>query len=137
MRCWFKAAAFAALALAFGAVVWCAMAPSPDLVRITWMPVWLGKWADANPTFRNFPAFAVLGFVFFVVGIAFFQRVPPFFLAILSAFSASVVAVCLEVLQLALPGRFFDSADIFWSVAGAITGASLSALFDKLLPRRF
>jgi hypothetical protein len=136
MRGWFKPAALAALALALGAVVWCAAAPSPDLALIIWMPVWLGKWANAYPTFRNFPAFAVLGFVFFVAGGVFFRRTPPVFLAVLSACSASVVAVGLEFLQLSLPGRFFDSADIAWSVAGAAAGTVFAFALFCLFGRR-
>jgi len=136
MRGWFKPAALAALALALGAVVWCAAAPSPDLALIIWMPVWLGKWANAYPTFRNFPAFAVLGFVFFVAGAAFFRRTPPVFLAVLSACSASVVAVGLEFLQLSLPGRFFDPADIAWSVAGAAAGTVFAFALFCLFGRR-
>lgn len=136
MRLWFQAAAFAALVLALGAVAWCAAAPSPDLALIVWMPAWLGKWANAYPTFRNFPAFAVLGFVFFVAGAVLFRRTPPVFLAVASAFLASVAAVGLEVLQLFLPGRFFDPADIGWSLAGAVAGAVFAFAVFRSLGRR-
>jgi hypothetical protein len=140
MRVWLKLAAFATVALALGAVVWCAAAPCPALARIPWMPDWLGKWADAHPTFRNFPAFAVLAFVFCVFGAVFFRRIPPVVLASLSGLASSFVAVGLECFQLTLPGRFFDSADILWSLAGAFAGAVLPVapwcLSACLRPRR-
>jgi hypothetical protein len=41
----------------------CALAPSPDMKSLTWLPRFVARWADAEPTFRNFPAFAALAFV--------------------------------------------------------------------------
>jgi glycopeptide antibiotics resistance protein len=47
--------------------------------------------------------------------------------ALLAAAAVSVAGVVLECLQLALPGRFFDPMDFFWSVLGAVAG-SVAAL---------
>lgn len=127
----------AAAVVLLGAVVWCALAPSPDLVHIGWMPRWLGGWADANPTFRNFPAFGALAVGFFLAAAACFRFWRAGKLAGLAAIAASFVAVVLEVVQVFLPGRFFDPADIAWSVAGAIVGAAIIGFVSKMLARLF
>ena len=42
------------------ATIHCALAPSPDLHHIPWLPNAIATWANEYPAFRNFPAF---GFV--------------------------------------------------------------------------
>jgi hypothetical protein len=126
MKIFLRLVAFLGLAGVFGVVLWCALAPTPDLVNIEWMPKWLGKWADANPTFRNFPAFGILAMVFYAAGFAWFdprRGAGQCALAFIAAVTASFAAVAMEVAQVRLPGRFFDPDDIAWSMAGALTGA--------------
>lgn len=110
-------------------VFWCALAKSPAMVEICWMPVWLGKQADAYPIFRNFPAFALLSFfVSLSLGVlGGIRRVlNPLAVTIVSAFFASAVGVGLEFAQLWIPARSFDLLDIAWTLAGAMTGALLA-----------
>ena len=136
MKLFFRLATFLVLAAVFGVVLWCALAPTPDLVRIEWMPRWLGKWADANPTLRNFPAFGILAVAFYAMGFAWFdpsRGAGQCALAFISAMTVSFAAVAVEVAQVWLPGRFFDPDDIAWSMAGALTGAFVAFLAG--LPR--
>jgi hypothetical protein len=103
------------------------------------MPRWIGKWADANPTFRNFPAFGILAMVFYAAGFAWFdprRGAGQCALAFIVAVTASVAAVAMEVAQVRLPGRFFDPTDIAWSMAGALAGAFVAWLGGLFLPRR-
>lgn len=139
MNFFFRLVTFLGLFCVFGGVLWCALAPSPDLVNIQWMPRWIGKWADANPTFRNFPAFGILAIVFYAGGCVWFdpQRgAGRLALAFVAAVSTSAVALALETMQTQLPGRFFDPDDIAWSMAGALTGAFAAWLAGLFLRRR-
>ncbi len=139
MKIFFRLVTFLVLAGVFGVVLWCALAPSPDLVNIEWMPRWIGKWADANPTFRNFPAFGILAMGFYAAGFAWFdprRGAGQCALAFIGAVTASFAAVAMEVAQVRLPGRFFDPDDIAWSMAGALTGAFVAWLGGLFLPRR-
>jgi VanZ family protein len=97
------------------------------MAKLEWMPLLLGKWANENPTFRNFPAFAALAGVFFLT-VAAWSGAGRAALAFYSAVAASVLAVLLELAQLLLPARFFDPDDMAWSMAGALTGAALAWL---------
>ena len=138
MKLFFRLATFLVLTAVFGAVLWCALAPTPDLVRIDWMPRWLGKWADANPTFRNFPAFGILAMAFYAAGFAGFdpsRGAGQCALAFISAATVSFAAVAVEVAQLRLPGRSFDPDDIAWSMAGSLTGVFAAWLGGIFLPR--
>lgn len=131
MKIVFRLLTFLVLAGVFGVVLWCAIAPSPDLVNIEWMPKWIGKWADANPTFRNFPAFGLLAMVFYAAGFAWFdpsRGAGQCALGFIAAVTASFAAVAMEVAQVRLPGRFFDPDDIAWSMAGALAGALVAFL---------
>ena len=139
MKIIFRLLTFLGLVGVFGVVLWCALAPSPDLVNIEWMPKWIGKWADANPTFRNFPAFGILAMVFYAAGFAWFdpaRGAGQCALAFIAAVTASIAAVAMEVAQVRLPGRFFDPNDIAWSMAGALAGAFVAWLAGLFLPRR-
>ena len=114
----------------------CALAPSPDMKSLAWLPRFVARWADAEPTFRNFPAFAVLDFVatlfFFLLA-----RSVAAGLAFYSMFLVSLFSVMLEVVQLKLPGRFFDPLDIAWSITGAFTGSSAGFFLCLLLTAFF
>ena len=93
------------------------------------MPAWLGRWADAYPMFRNFPAFALLSFVatFALMSWNVIQRtLNPLAVAIISWAGASLLGVGLEFAQLWIPSRSFDLLDIGWTLAGAFTGALLA-----------
>ena len=107
MKIFFRLVTFLVLTGVFGVVLWCALAPTPDLVNIEWMPRWIGKWADANPTFRNFPAFGILAMGFYAAGFAWFdprRGAGQCALAFIGAVTASFAAVAMEVAQVRLPG---------------------------------
>ena len=80
-----QAGVFIALVLLGALVFACVVSPSPNMKDLGWMPRNLANWADLNPTFRNFPAFAALSLTAsFAAG---FQRN---FKAVLSAFLAAL-----------------------------------------------
>ena len=119
----------AAIVLVAGA---CALAPSPDMKSLSWMPRFVARWADAEPTFRNFPAFAMLAFaatLFFFLWARSVSAASAFY----AMFSVSLFSIALEVVQLKLPGRFFDPLDMAWSITGAFAGSTLG-FFLCLLP---
>jgi hypothetical protein len=131
----FRAAAFCIFLIVLGLVVWCSSASSPDMREIPVLPDFLAAWANANPTFRNFPAFGLLSVLLVFVGnLCRGAREVRGLIAsaLVAAAAVSVAGVVLECLQLALPGRFFDPMDIFWSVLGAVAGsfAGFACLFS-------
>ena len=131
----FRVVFFCIFLIVLGLVVWCSSAPSPDMREIPAIPDSLAVWANANPTFRNFPAFGLLSVLLVFVGnLCRGAREVRGLIAsaLLAAAAVSLAGVVLECLQLALPGRFFDAMDIFWSVLGAVAGsfAGFACLFS-------
>jgi hypothetical protein len=114
----------------------CALAPSPDMKSLAWLPRFLARWADAEPTFRNFPAFAALAFI---ATLFFFRlaRSVTAGLAFYSMFLVSLFSVMLEVVQLKLPSRSFDPLDIAWSITGSFAGSSAGFFLCQLLAAFF
>ena len=93
------------------------------------MPAWLGKWADAYPIFRNFPAFALLSFVttFALMSWSVIQRtLNSLAVAIISWLGVSLIGVALEFAQIWIPARSFDLLDIAWTLAGAFMGSLIA-----------
>lgn len=121
----FSAAGLGGFLVASAIVFVCATAPSPNMRSLEWMPKGVAAWADANPAFRNFPAFALLGFLgcLAVDAVPWEPRKKP---ALAKAFAVSalvsIAGVALELVQLRIHGRFFDPNDIAWSVSGAFAG---------------
>ena len=123
---WFFFVAF--ILLTIGSVH-CALAPSPDLQQINWIPSVIASWANEYPSFRNFPAF---GFVSMCLSCCIFCSQRPlqlhsfFKFALFSSIIVSFLGILLECLQILLPTRFFDPYDIAWSIAGAFAGSILA-----------
>ncbi len=121
----FSAAGLGVFVAAFAIVFVCATAPSPSIRNLEWIPKGVAAWADANPAFRNFPAFALLGFLGCLAmdAVPWELRKKP---CLAKAFAVSAVVsaagVALELLQLRIHGRFFDPNDIAWSLGGAFAG---------------
>jgi VanZ family protein len=114
----------------------CALAPSPDMKSLTWLPRFVARWADAEPTFRNFPAFAALAFVatlFFFLSARSVTADSAFY----AMFLVSIFSITLELVQLKLPGRFFDPLDIAWSITGSFAGSSAGFFLGLLLAALF
>jgi hypothetical protein len=99
----------------------CALAPSSEMKSLLWLPRSLAHWADLQPTFRNFPAFGLISFfaTVFVHGIFRSLSVAS---ALCIAALVSGFSIVLEAMQLLIPSRSFEWADIGWSVAGACAG---------------
>jgi glycopeptide antibiotics resistance protein len=118
------------------AILFCALAPSPVMREVIWIPTWLADWADRNGSFRNFPVFAVFAALLFVVA-TFDQQLVSRYGRWRLAFGAFIVTAllgfALEALQLLLPGRWADPMDVFWSALGALTGAVAAAVFAVVL----
>ena len=111
---------------------WCALAPSPEMKALLWLPRSVAHWADLQPTFRNFPAFAAISLiaVFFVhCGFHSLNATRAIFVTLL----VSVFSIILEVMQLMIPSRIFEMADIVWSIAGACVGALFGILAIRFL----
>jgi hypothetical protein len=128
----FRACLLFGLILLGALVLVCVMSPSPNMKDPHWIPRGLAAWADANPAFRNFPAFAALSLsATFALG--FGRNSKPVHSAFFAAFAVSVFGTVMEVLQIWIPGRFFDPNDIAWSVSGAFAGSVLALPFLWIL----
>ena len=105
---------------------------------LTWLPRFVARWADAEPTFRNFPAFAALALVA-TLFFSLWARSASGAAAFYAMFLVSLFSLALEMIQLKLPCRFFDPLDIAWSITGSFAGSSagfflslfLAALFSR------
>ena len=45
--------------LLLAAIVWVTLETSPQMTTVSWIPKFVSRWADAEPTFRNFPPYAL------------------------------------------------------------------------------
>ena len=45
--------------LILAAIVWLTLETSPRMTAVPWIPRFIARWADAEPTFRNFPPYAL------------------------------------------------------------------------------
>jgi VanZ family protein len=131
---------FGSLALTLAllaAILICALASSPNMREMAWIPGWIGEWADRNPNFRNMPVFAALSaLLFFVVTLyqPLVTRHGRWRLAFGAFVATGLLGVLLEALQLLLPHRWADWVDVFWSVAGAFFGALVAWIVARLSP---
>jgi hypothetical protein len=99
----------------------CALAPSSEMKSLLWLPRSLAYWADLQPTFRNFPAFGLIGFFATMFAHCVFRSLS--LVCVLSvAALVSGFSIILEGMQLMIPTRCFEWADIGWSVAGVCAG---------------
>ncbi|HEY1106992.1 MAG TPA: VanZ family protein [Opitutaceae bacterium] len=102
-----------------------ALRSSPFFQPISWLPRWIGRWADSHGIARNLAAFFAFGFAAFVI------LGPRWRLClILSAF-----ATVLEVSQIWIPTRIYDWKDIVASVAGILLAWPLAWLVHRLKRR--
>jgi len=59
--------AIAAAIILLAAIAVCSLTSSPSMSELPFIPTWLGTWADRNGNFRNFPVFAALSAVLFLL----------------------------------------------------------------------
>lgn len=116
------------------AIAWAFWSGSPFMQSIPWIPDSIGRWADENPNFRNFPAFGFLAFALFTAALLLRGRnIALIRTALFCTLITILLATLLELLQLALPNRSADWGDILWSALGALTATLLPALIVKRL----
>jgi hypothetical protein len=129
------------------AIVYCALAPSSRMREVWFIPEWLGKWADRNPHFRNFPAFGLLSAAMFAAwslvrplpaalagewAVAFGTNINRM---LACALALGLLGVALEFIQpyFRLRPREPSLLDVSWSVAGAFVGAFAAGIAFKFL----
>ena len=109
----------------------CALSPSPEMKSLLWLPPSLASWADLQPTFRNFPAFGAISLFATLFAHGLFRSVTVF-CAVSVTLLVSVFSTVLEAMQLFIPSRYFEWADIGWSIAGAGAGTLVGILILSL-----
>jgi glycopeptide antibiotics resistance protein len=117
--------------LLLAAIVWVTLASLPQMTTVPWIPNWLAKWADSEPTFRNFPPYAIATLLSTLTALAWIRPRTrrQGLLVILGMLCLwTLLGTGLECAQLRLPYRKFDLLDITWSVVGALAGSVLSLL---------
>ncbi len=95
--------------------------PSPELGQTGVLPFWLSEWTDANHNLRTAVPFLILGIVSVLLH---FKKSLMLRLGILGAF-------VVESVQLLLPQRTFDLADVAFAIIGLIVGMVIGMLFDR------
>lgn len=96
---------------------------SPSLSEIGWLPDFIGNWADSNWAIRTAVPFLFLGFLWQFLG----GRTEWLFGG--HVFLVGL-GIAIELIQFALPDRFPDWKDVFWSTFGVACGA-LTASFAQ------
>ncbi len=95
--------------------------PSPALGQTGMLPLWLAEWTDANYNLRTAVPFLILGIVSVLLH---FKKTLVLRMGILGAF-------VVESVQLLLPQRNFDMADVAFAVIGLIVGILIGMLLDR------
>lgn len=118
--------------LLLAAIVWVTLASLPQMTTVSWIPKYISRWADAEPTFRNFPPYAIATLLSTLTALAWIMPCTrrQGLLVILGMLCLwTLLGTGLECAQLWLPYRKFDLLDITWSVVGALAGSAFSVLW--------
>jgi VanZ family protein len=102
---------------------------SPQMTTVSWIPIFVSRWADAEPTFRNFPPYALATLLSTLTALTWIRpRTRAHGLLIILGMLClwTLLGTGLECAQLWLPYRKFDLLDITWSVVGTLAGSALS-----------
>ena len=105
---------------------------SPQMTMVFWIPKFISRWADAEPTFRNFPPYAIATLLSTLTALTWIRprtRTHGLLMILGMLFFWTLLGTGLECVQLWLPYRKFDLLDISWSVVGALTGSAFSVLW--------
>lgn len=104
-------------------ILYFGLVPTQPNARLNELPFTVRKWLNTHDEFANFAVFGVFSFLAFALppygsgsGLAAATTAPSFRLSLLL-----VLVVGLELVQLAVPGRFCDWRDIAMGSAGVIT----------------
>lgn len=108
--------------------------PESQMVRQSWIPGWLGNWADRSPNLRTLVPFVPLAFLFYRGSLGCQVGHP-----VIWSVAASLICLTLaELGQFWLPGRTPDLADFGWGSLGIVLGLFfgwvLGHLFQKSAP---
>ena len=115
--------------LLFVAIALVTLETSPQMTMVSWIPKFISRWADAEPTFRNFPPYALATLLSTLTALTWIRpRTRTHGLLIILGMLCfwTLLGTGLECAQLWLPYRKFDLLDITWSVVGALAGSALS-----------
>jgi hypothetical protein len=108
------------------------LATLPQMTTVSWIPKFVSRWADAEPTFRNFPPYALATLLSTLTALTWIRpRTRTHGLLIILGMLCfwALLGTGLECAQLWLPYRKFDLLDIAWSVVGTLAGSALSLLW--------
>ena len=108
------------------------LATLPQMTTVSWIPKFVSRWADAEPTFRNFPPYALATLLSTLTALAWIRprtRTHSLLMILGMLFFWTLLGTGLECVQLWLPYRKFDLLDISWSVVGALAGSAFSVLW--------
>ena len=115
--------------LLFIAIALETLATLPQMTTVSWIPKFISRWADAEPTFRNFPPYALATLLSTLTALAWIRprtRIHGLLIILGMLCLWALLGTGLECAQLWLPYRKFDLLDITWSVVGALAGSALS-----------
>jgi len=115
--------------LLFVAIALVTLETSPQMTMVSWIPKFISRWADAEPTFRNFPPYALATLLSTLTALTWIRpRTRTHGLLIILGMLClwALLGTGLECAQLWLPYRKFDLLDISWSVVGTLAGSALS-----------
>ena len=118
--------------LLLAAIFWVTLASLPQMTSVAWIPTFVAKWADSEPTFRNFPPYAIATLLSTLTAMTWIRprtRTHGLLIILGMLFFWTLLGTGLECAQLWLPYRKFDLLDITWSVVGALAGSTLSLLW--------
>lgn len=112
------------LAIGCSLIAYCSLRSSPTLAEISWLPEWLGAWADKHGELRTgVPFFIVSSYIALEswYGFRASRALPPLMWA-LAVYGLLCVLGLTELIQIWLPQRTASWADIAWGSAGALAG---------------
>ena len=118
--------------LLFVAIALVTLETSPQMTMVSWIPKFISRWADAEPTFRNFPPYALATLLSTLTAMTWIKprtRTQGLLIILGMLCLWTLLGTGLECAQLWLPYRKFDLLDITWSVVGALAGSAFSVLW--------
>ena len=118
------------------AIVSLTLVTSPRMTAVPWIPNLIARWADSEPTFCNFPPYALATLLSTLTVLTWIRpRTRTHGLLIILGMLClwALLGTGLEVAQLWIPYRKFDLMDIAWSAAGALSGSLIFVIGYWLL----
>ncbi len=114
------------------AICYFSWVPNPRMQAIWWIPRWLAKWADVHGEVRTAIPFIALGAVL-GAGCRRLTSSAAWLAAIWGGLCLAATGI--ELVQLNMPTRTFDPADIAYAAAGSALGIALAAIVFPITSR--